>query len=157
MSFTPERSKSEGFTIISDGIRLAYENSDALFRKPPPSLKEDVSTIFVRRGYGEALRMLFSYSLSESDATAFVAPFRLTSLRRGPDDGEAKTLTYEVSGTGVQETRVKLWYHAKSHLMLKRITQNTFPIGRTRSLVEYYENLVFESDVPEDKSALSRR
>jgi len=157
MSFSPERSKSEGFTIVSDGVRLAYENSDALFRKPPPSLKEDVSTIFVRRGYLETLKMLFSYSLSESDAAVFMTPVRLTSLKRGPDDGEAKSLSYEVVGAGTQETRVKLWYHPKSYLMLKRITQNTFPIGRTSSLVEYYENLVLEPDIPEDKAAFSRR
>ena len=157
MSYQPPPSKwAETLTFVSDGATLELSGQNPISRTPSPLFKNSLGTIFVRRGFREAERVLLLYTVGEINEEAFTTSSSLKNLRKGPDDGDAKTLTYDVEAFGCDESRVTLWYDPKTSLILKRSTDNTRFGAWSSRLIETYD-VQLDAAVPEERFALSRR
>jgi len=157
MTCKPPPSKwAETLTFVSDGATVELSGENPISRKSSPLFKDSLGRLFVRRGFREAERVAYFYVLGEINEAAFATSSSMTNLKRGPDDGDARTLSYEVAPFGCDESKVTLWYDPKTFFILKRTTENARFGVWSSLLIETYE-VQPNADVPEDRFALSRK
>ena len=140
--------------FYSDGTKAKCDPDEGAWDAP-----KGINTFFriaITRAGLSHLRTMMSRILSDEDLKKLPDPntfLKVSDVKYGDDDGQAKTLTYKLkSGKGDEPILVRLWYDPKTYGLLKRTLKGQ---GRDRSwIIETYKSFDMNGDIPDEKFTL---
>ena len=138
-------------SVVSDGTKAKFL-PDRTARDTPEQLNAFLTTVLTRAGFLLSTTMM-SRILSAPDLEELpdLKPsLKVSDVKYGDDDGEAKTLTYNLTfGGGDEPIGVRLWYDPKTFRLFKR-TLRVRDKDRPRLVTETYESFVINGDIPDE-------
>ena len=79
--------------------------------------------------------------------------FLVSEIKVGPDDKDAKTLTYKLKVGSGEALDVQIWYEPRTWRILKRTLSGNSG-GKEVAFTEVYEECLLEVDIPDEKFKL---
>lgn len=143
--------------FINDGTRMGtWRDGEKLGAAQPssPDSSGRLTTGLLRAGIASADRIL-ERQAKETDLKKVLV---LSDFKTGPDEGEAKTLSFRCTPAGSREVQdVTLRYDPKTYRLLGRKGVAHRPDGGSTTAVEKYEEFTLDADVPEDTFKLPEK
>jgi hypothetical protein len=139
--------------FIGAGGKMVTERDGKATAPEPtwPDLSVRMTSGFLRVGIAALDKIARYHTPAPNEETDIKKILVLSDFRTGPDDGEARTLTYRVEAGKAEVLNVTLTYDPLTCRLLKRTTTLAKRNRHEATVVEKYEEFTLDAVIPDEK------